>query len=114
MNTEDTVQQIELNIKESRKVADLGDALARLKTNRDFKKVILEGFFEQEAIRLVHLKADTNMQSAESQKAILTQLDAVGALAQYFRTLEFRASLANKSIQFDEQTRDELLLEGGE
>lgn len=109
---EDQVNQLESSIKESRKVVDLGDALARLKTNRDFKKVILEGFFEQEAVRLVHLKADSNMQSPESQKSILLQLDAIGTLAQFFRTLEYRAELARKSIAFDEETRDDLLTEG--
>ena len=100
-------------------MAELGDALARLRGNRDFKKVILEGFFEQEAVRLVHLKADSNMQSPESQKSILTQLDAIGTLAQYLRTVDMRANLAKKSIEYDEQTleeiaAEELATEGGE
>ena len=104
--------QIESNLKRNAVVTELGNALARLKGNRDFKKVILEGFFEDEAIRLVHLKADPNMQGSDSQKAILTQMDAIGALRQYLETLAQLAGMAQKSIEADEQTRDELLAEG--
>ena len=106
------IQQIEANIKQSQKIVDLGESLERLRSNRDFKKVILEGYFEQEAIRLVHLKADPNMQTQERQQSILLQMDAIGSLNQYFNTLYMRATMANKAIVSDEQMRDELLAEG--
>ena len=105
------LQQLEQNIKQSRKIAELGESLERLKANRDFKKVIVEGFFEQEAVRLVHLKADANMQSSESQKTILMQIDAIGSLSAYFNALRIRANMAGNSIAADEQTREELLAE---
>lgn len=105
---ESQVQQLENNIRESKKLVDMGEALDRLMSNRDFKKVILEGFFEKEAIRLVHLKGDINMQSAESQKSILTQIDAIATLNHYFQTVRFKAGMASKAIVSDEETRDEL------
>lgn len=107
----DTIQAIEANIKEARKIVDLGESLERLRSNRDFKKVIVEGYFEQEAIRLVHLKADPSMQSAESQKSIVSQMDAIGSLHQYFTAVYQKASLARKAIAADEETRDEILAE---
>jgi hypothetical protein len=107
----DTIQRIEANIKEARKIVDLGDSLERLRSNRDFKKVIMEGYFEQEAIRLVHLKADPSMQSADMQKSIVSQMDAIGALHQYFTTVFHKASIARKAIDADEETRDEILAE---
>lgn len=106
-----TIQAIEENIRQAKKIADFGDAVERLKSNRDFKRVILEGYFEQEAIRLVHLKADPNMQSPDNQKSILTQMDAIGALSQYFNTALFKAGMARKAIAADEETRDEILAE---
>ena len=106
------LQQIESNLKRNAVLTDLGNALARLKGNRDFKKVILEGFFEDEAIRLVHLKADPNMQSEQSQKSITTQMDAIGNLSQYLATLQFKAGMAQKAKASDEEMRDELLAEG--
>jgi hypothetical protein len=92
-------------------LVESGDALERLKSNKDFKKLILEGFFEKEAIRLVHLKADRNMQNVDTQRSILSQMDAVGALHQYFNTILIQANQASKSIAADEEARDELLAE---
>jgi len=110
MSTE-TIQEIEQNIKQAKSLVEFGDALERLKGNKDFKKVIVEGFFEKEAIRLVHLKADRNMQSGDIQKSIITQMDAVGVLSQYFNTILIQANQASKSIAADEEARDELLAE---
>lgn len=103
------VQQIEQSIKDSQALVDLGDALQRLRNNRDFQKVIQKGYFEQEAIRLVHAKADPSTQSVESQKSILSQMDSIGNLASYFQTLAYRAEMARKAIQYDTEVRDELL-----
>lgn len=105
---ESQVLQLENNIRESKKLVDIGESLDRLYNNRDFKKVILEGFFEKEAVRLVHLKGDANMQSADSQKSIVGQMDAIAALAQYFATVRFKANMAVKAIASDEEARDEL------
>ena len=41
------LQQLDFNIKLAQKIVDMGDALDRLRNNRDFKKVIGEGYFEQ-------------------------------------------------------------------
>lgn len=108
----DQLHEIELNIKQAQKIVEQGNALERLRNNNDFKKVIMEGYFEQEAIRLVHLKADQNMQDVERQKSILNQIDAIGSLNQYFQTVFHRSSLASKAIAADEETREELLAGG--
>ncbi|TXH13303.1 MAG: hypothetical protein E6R03_11530 [Hyphomicrobiaceae bacterium] len=116
MNLTETIQAIDSNIREAKKIVDVGDSLERLRANRDFKRVILEGYFEQEAIRLVQLKADPNMQSLDSQKSIIAQIDAIGSLGQYFHAVYQKAQIARKAIVSDEETRDELLqdTEGGE
>lgn len=106
-----TIQAIEDNIRQARKIAEVGEALERLRNNRDFKKVMLEGYFEQEAIRLVHLKSDQNVQSPDMQKSIIAQIDAIGAVSQYFSTVMHKASIARKAIASDEEARDEILEE---
>lgn len=108
----EATESIERNIREAKKVVEFGNALERLTSNRDFKKVILEGYFEKEAVRLVHLKADPSMQSAESQKSILTQIDAIGAVTQFLNTAMHMSRLAQKSIGDDEEMLAELLKEG--
>lgn len=112
--TTDVIQEIESNIKEAQKIVEMGNALNRLKHNQDFKKVIMEGFFKQEAIRLVHLRSDTAMQSQAMQDSINKQIDAIGSLSQYFQVIQHQASLAVKAIAADEEARDEILAEGNE
>lgn len=106
------LNQVEQSIIHHKKLVELGDALERLKSNRDFRKLILEGYFEKEAIRLVHFKASPQAQSDEMQKAVELQMNAIGALSQYFNTIRVQADMARKSIEQDEATREELLAEG--
>lgn len=109
--TNNTIQDIELSIKEAKELVEVGNSLQRLMGNRDFKRVILEGFFKEEAIRLVHLKADPSFQTADRQHSIVQQMDAIGSLSGYLSTVLLKASQAAKSIELDETTRDEMLAE---
>jgi hypothetical protein len=112
--SQEQIQAIEANIREAKKFVEQGEALERLRTNRDFKKVISEGYFEREAIRLVHLKADPNMQSPEMQKSIVAQMDAIGSLDQYFKAVFQQANMARKAISSGEEMIDELRDEDSE
>lgn len=107
----ETLQQLDRSIKAAKGFVENGNALERLRNNKDFKKVVVEGFFEKEAIRLVHLKADPSMQSEASQKSIVSQIDAIGAFSQYLVSVEQFARLGAKSIDDDEATRAEILAE---
>lgn len=110
--TLDVIQEIESNIKQSQKIVEMGSSLERLQNNQDFKRVIMEGYFKQEAIRLVHLRSQASMQTAAMQESINKQIDSIGALSQYFQVIFHQASLASKAIASDEETRDEILAEG--
>ena len=105
------LQQLERNIKHAQKTVDLGDALDRLRNNKDFKKVIGEAYFNEEAIRLVHLMSDVNMQSPEIQRSIHKQMIAIGVFHDFLNTLSIRADMARRSVAADEATRDEMLAE---
>lgn len=109
MDNAQMIQTLDSNIKEAKKIVEMSDALTRLYSNRDFRKVIEEGYFEKEAIRLVHLKADPNMQSEDSQDKILKSIDAIGSLSEYFVTIKQKANIASRSINADEETRFELI-----
>lgn len=105
------IKAIEANIKEARKLVELGDAMERLKGNKDFKALVMEGYFEKEAIRLVQAKSNPSLQSPEMQKSILTQIDSIGNLNLYFSTVAQQAAIARKTIEQDEAVRDEMLAE---
>lgn len=110
--TSDTIQEVERDIAMAKQSIELAVALARLKDNRDFKSVVLDGYFKDEAVRLVHLKADPHFQSTEMQQSILAQINAIGALHEYFKVIEFHARQAAKAIEAGEQTIEELNAEG--
>lgn len=107
----DTLQAIERNMQKSRKILAFGSALERLRGNRDFKTVVLEGYFEQEAIRLVHLKADQNMQDPDKQRSIVNQLDAIGQLSQFFSTVLQKSTMASRQLEADQETLEEIAAE---
>lgn len=105
------LETIELSMKHAKKAIDSKVALERLTRNRDFKAIVLEGYFESEAVRLVLLKSDPNMQSDESQKEILKQIDAIGSLRQYLRNVMHMGDMAGKAMEDYEQSREEILQE---
>lgn len=111
MSNDKAIKDIELNIQQAKTLVEFGTALDKLRINREFQLVINKGYFEQEAIRLVHLKADPSMQTKESQASIITQMDAIGNLNQYFQMIFHRAAMASKAIEADEETHAELTAE---
>lgn len=63
------------------------DALNRLMEDKDFKKVITEGYFKDEAIRLTGLLAHDEIRRQNLRPAIMEQLVAISNLQDYFRTI---------------------------
>ena len=109
--TQETVHEIDEGIRLDKKHVELDKALERLVSSRDFKTVILQGYLEDEAIRLVHLKADPSMGSPERQATVIRQIDAIGDLFQYFRTIGRNATMAQRSIESAEAERESLMAE---
>jgi hypothetical protein len=113
-NVENDIKQLEANIERAKELVKAGESIERLRNNVDFKEVILKGYFEREAIRLVHLKADPNMQTPERQASILLQMDAIGALSSYLNTGLVMADRAAQAIEADTETITELLVGGSD
>lgn len=103
------LQAVEADIKRNKASVNDGEAVARLMSNKDFKKIILQGYFKDEAVRLVHLKADPAMQSEESQRSIVLQMDAIGSFHQYLHIITQLANIAEKNLVTNELMREELL-----
>lgn len=101
-------EEIEIGIQEARQAVALGRSFTKLLENKDFASLIMEGYFKDEAIRLVHLRGDPSMRSDADQASIVTSIDAIGNLAQYFRKIEMFADMANSAIQDGEQALEEI------
>lgn len=111
MKIDEQLQALDNNIASAKEIKALGAALERLSSNSDFKKVVKTGYFEQEAVRLVHLKGAPHMTSLDSQASIVKQIDAIACLAQYFQVVSQQAGFADTTIESDEDTREQLLAE---
>lgn len=108
---QEDIAAIERDIAKAKVSIEFGHTLTRLKGNRDFKEVILQGYFEAEAIRLVHLKAEPYMQSAESQLSIVNQIDAIGSFSGYLNAALKKAAMAARSLDDNETALAEIHLE---
>ena len=108
---QEDLNQIELDIDHAREAIDRADALKRLFANKDFKRIIENGYFVDEASRLVLVKADPEMDSPEAQVNIQRSIDAIGPLRVYFRAILQFGDMAQRAIIDDEQTRENILTE---
>jgi hypothetical protein len=106
-----SIQELEANIGVAKEAIELGAALERLFSNRDFKKVVLNGYFEKEAVRLVHLKSSKYCKDSDNQISIVAEIDAIGNFSNYLSSITDNAAFARKTVHADEETRDELLNE---
>lgn len=93
------LQQIEITEQEAKNKVDLAKSLDRLLSNRDFKKIVTEGYFREEAIRLVMAKSNPHCQQDEVQKAITKDIDAIGSFRHYLAQIEFDGQQALKSLK---------------
>lgn len=102
------IEQLELNIEDAKEIVSRKRAVENLLKNDDFKKVITEGYFKDEASRLVLLKADMNYQTVESQSQMDKSIISIGYLRQYLSSLMQLGTMAENAIASDELTLEEL------
>ena len=111
MNTEQQIQSIEMSMEQAKKSIAARDSFVKLLKNRDFDKLIVKGYFEDEASKMVLTKALPDMQDAESQEAIMKSIDAIGHLRQHFIAIKQLGDTAERTLKNDEATKEELLQE---
>ena len=99
MSTDIQRQEVELKLRLARENLDMAKALERLKTNKDFKKVVTDGYFKDEAVRLVHLRCDPSQGHPAQQAQILAGIDAIGNLHAHFLSIERDAAGAQKEVE---------------
>jgi hypothetical protein len=105
------VEIVELQMAAAQKAIDLRNALERLKSLPDFKKVIEEGYFTDESRRAVLFRSDPDALGEIEQKDVENIITSIGGLYQYFRKVYVMAQMAEKAISDDQETREELLTE---
>lgn len=79
-------------------------ALDRLETNPDFKKVILEGYFRDKAVNGVSLLATDYVRKNGLRAEIMENLVAISNLQDYFLTIKRRGTEPEDDEIEDEST----------
>lgn len=110
------LEQLEASIEAQKELIKFGDALDRLYENKDFRTVILDDYFVQEASRLVLAKSEPTLRfeaHGEAQMQFLEdQLTGIGALKQYFLAKTRQCDSARQGLESSQELHSELLQEG--
>lgn len=103
------LQQVEIQIEMATKIRKLRDNCVKLMATKEFKDVIEEGYFKEEAARLVMAKS-SNLTS--EQKILIDNMQyGIGALSNWFESVMRRGAEMDQAIGEHEQTREEILRE---
>jgi len=82
-------------------------ALDRLEQNPDFVKVVLEGYFKNEAIRGVSLLANDSIRQRGARPEIMERLVAISSLQDFFLTIKSMAPTEEELAEDDFESTEE-------
>jgi hypothetical protein len=103
------LEEVEIQIETANKIRSMRDNCLKLMKNRHFKDIIEEGYFKEEAARLVMAKSAPLTE--DQQRNIDGMIIGVGALANYLNMIIRRGTDMDVLVGEQEQTREEILAE---
>jgi len=105
--SQNEIEVVELTIEEAKKMVLMGDRVRRLESNKDFKKIVLEEYFSEEAARLAHLYTDPVM-TDEQKTMIHNDLVGLGAFKRFLRYKKMQGDQAKQELVEYQETLEEL------
>lgn len=104
---ENDINQVELSIEVAEEVIKKGKQAEALAKIKDFKEIILDGYFVDEAARLVHYVSHPTT-SEEDRKQALRDIDGIGSLKRHLNMLVTFGKQAQEALEADKNTLEEL------
>jgi len=111
--SEVTIAQLEIRREELKKISDLSESHDRLMRNKDFKRIILEGFMVEDCARYAQESADP-MLNTEQRADALSLAQAAGHLKRYLQISRAMCNKAVSDITSIDQAIEEMRAEGAE
>jgi len=108
--TQAQIQQVEISIEHAREMVKRGKQAQLLADNPDFKSVVIEGYFRDEAARLAHLASDPGIDQ-NTRDAVYRDLTAPGAFKRYLHAVIHFGRMAEDDIEQGSLMLDELRTE---
>jgi DNA-binding GntR family transcriptional regulator len=106
------IEEVEVSIEEVKKLVERKNAAKKLASNREFRKLILEGYFVDEAARLAGLSADPLHEKHRGE--IILGIQGISLLRQYLQTIIRMGDIAEAELKEHQETLDELREMDGE
>jgi len=108
------INQIELSIEQARKLVDRKNQIEKLTSNREFRRVILDGYFTEEAARLASIAGDPLHEKGRDD--IMLSLQAISKLRLFLHNSMIMGNMAEQELrdhmELLEETRAEELEQG--
>ena len=103
------LEQVEIQIEMAQKLRKMRDNCVKLTASEPWKDIIGEGYFKEEAARLVMAKS--SHLTPEQMQLIDNMQYGIGALANYIESVMRRGAEMDQAIGEHEETREEILAE---
>ena len=103
------LEQVEIQIEMANKLRKMRDNCVKLTASKTWKDIIDDGYFKEEAARLVMAKSAAL--NPEQMKLIDNMIFGIGALANYIESVMRRGAEMDQAIGEHEETREEILSE---
>ena len=109
---EQVEKEIEISIEAAKGAVERKNKLQRLSDNQDFKDIFEEGYFKNEAARLVGLLTDPEFSSKDKREEIINDMLGISSTRQYLMNVYRLGVQLERQIAASEQELEELRKEG--
>ncbi len=92
------MEPTELETVENQYWVDMHQALKRLESNKDFKMVVLDGYFKDRAINGVSMLAEPSIKQQGQRADIMEDMVAISNLQYYFKMVKNLGAIAEDDI----------------
>lgn len=104
------VRNIDIEIEQAEKMVAVRDALVRLEKNRDFRKVVSEGFLKDFALNTIAVRGRPEFRNNPMLiESNTRKLDAMGELQEYFRNVHANGKMMEGSLVEARELRNEVM-----
>ena len=103
------LEQVEIQIDMAQKLRKMRDNCVKLTASEPWKDIIGEGYFKEEAARLVMAKS--SHLTPEQMQLIDNMQYGIGALANFIESVMRRGAEMDQALNEHEETREEILAE---
>lgn len=105
------IATLEVTIDNAKQMVSRKNMALKLASNREFKALVLEGYFNEEAARLASISADPLM--AKDRGEIMLAIQGISLFRQYMQNIVRMGEVAERELLDSQEALQEALAEEG-